>query len=194
MNTIKFFYDLDTTGIDFRKHSIHRIAGVVEVNNEIVEEFNILSRPHPKAQLDDESLKLCKKTREEILAYQDMKEAYKEFKILLSRYIDPFSKNQRAWLVGFNNRKFDDLFLQAWFKQNGNELMGAWFWSNTLDTLVLASQYLIERRPSMPSFKLSRVAKELGVEVDMDRLYDASYRIHLTRGIYRIVTGIEVEL
>ena len=46
----------------------------------------------------------------------------------------------------------------------------------------------------MPSFKQHRVARELGIEVDEDRLHDASYNVELTRGIYRIVTGLDIEL
>ena len=46
----------------------------------------------------------------------------------------------------------------------------------------------------MPSFKQQRVAKELGVQVDDSRLHDALYDVNLTREIYRIVTGLEMEL
>ena len=49
MDTIKVFYDLETTGVDVKKHSIHQIAGLIEINDEVVEKFNIFSRPHPKA-------------------------------------------------------------------------------------------------------------------------------------------------
>ena len=194
MDIIKVFYDLETTGVDVRKHSIHQIAGLIEVNNEVVEKFNIFSRPHPKALIDEGALKACRKTQEELLSYPDMEHAHKEFKAILGKYIDPFDTKQKAWAVGFNNRYFDDVFLRAWFKQNGDEFIGSWFWVDTLDTLVLASQYLIHRRAAMPSFKQHRVARELGIVVDEDRLHDASYDVELTRGIYRIVTGLDIEL
>ena len=61
--------------------------------------------------------------------------------------------------------------------------------------MVLASQYLIgQRRKDMPSFKLHRVADELGLFVDKERLHDSMYDVYLTREIYRIVTGLEEEL
>ena len=59
---------------------------------------------------------------------------------------------------------------------------------------VLASQYLLKRRASMPSFKLKRVAKELGIVVEEESLHDAYYDVKLTRQIYRIVTGLQVEI
>jgi DNA polymerase-3 subunit epsilon len=46
----------------------------------------------------------------------------------------------------------------------------------------------------MPSFKLSRVAKTLGIEVDEDRLHDADYDVYLTREIYKTVSRIEENL
>lgn len=194
MDIVKVFYDLETTGTDVRKHSIHQIAGLIEINDKVVDKFNILSRPHPKALYDEGALKACRKTQDELMTYPEMNIAHKEFKAILGKYIDPFDNKQKAWNVGFNNRYFDDVFLRAWFKQNGDEFIGSWFWTDTLDTLVLASQYLINRRVNMPSFKLKRVAKELGIVVEESKLHDASYDVELTRAIYRIVTGLDIEI
>lgn len=194
MDIIKVFYDLETTGTDPRKHSIHQIAGFIEINDEVVDKFNIYSRPHPKAQLDSGALRVCGVDSETILGYQPMEDAQKEFKAKLGAYIDPFDPKQKAWNVGFNIRAFDDVFLRAWFKQCKDEFIGAWFWTDTLDVLVLASEYLINRRVNMPSFKLKRVAMELGIVIDPDRIHDASYDVQLTREIYRIVTGREIEI
>jgi DNA polymerase-3 subunit epsilon len=60
--------------------------------------------------------------------------------------------------------------------------------------MVLASQYLIDRRYRMKDFKLMTVAQEVGLVVDEARLHDANYDIELTRGVYRIVTGVDYEL
>lgn len=194
MDVIKVFYDLETTGVEVKKHSIHQIAGIIEVNGEVVEEFNIKTRPHPKAIIDEGALHACKVSEEQIFGYQDMKDAHKEYKSIITKYVDPFDNKAKAFNVGFNNRYFDDVFLRAWFKQNGDEFIGSLFWTDTLDVLVLACQYLIDRRAGMPSFKLHRVAKELGIEVRDEDLHDALYDVRLTRQIYRIVTGLEVEI
>ena len=194
MSVVKVFYDLETTGTDVKKHSVHQIAGMVEVNGRIRERFNIFSRPHPKAVIEKEAMAVCKKSAEEILAYQPMQSAHKELKGVLGGFIDPYNPKEKAWLVGYNNRAFDDLFLRAWFEQNGDTYIGSWFWTDTLDVLVLASEYLIDRRAGMPSFKQQRVAKEIGIVVDETRLHDAYYDVELTRAIYRIVTGIDIEI
>lgn len=191
---VKVFYDVETTGTDPRKHSIHQIAGIIEVNDQIVEKFNILSRPHPKAQIDQGALLVCNKTEEDLRSYPSMEESHGKFRTLMEKYVDPFDKKDKIWMVGYNNRAFDDVFLHHWFTQNQDQFIGGLFWTDTIDVICLASQYLIHRRREMPSFKQSRVAKELGIMIDEARLHDASYDVELTREIYRIVTGLEIEI
>lgn len=191
---IKFFYDLETTGTNPKKHGIHQIAGFIEVNNIVLQEFNFKVRPHPKAKIELEAMQKCNVTEEQILAYPEMYTVYKKLINMLKKYIDKYDSTDKAWLIGFNNRSFDDAFFRAWFEQNGDAFFGSWFWSDSLDALVLASQYLLERRAKMQSFKLHRVATELGLEVDESKLHDAMYDIYLTRQIYRISVGLDIEL
>lgn len=191
---IKIFYDTETTGINPMKSSIHQIAGLIEIDDFVVETFDIKVRPHPKAIYEEAALTVCKKTKEEILGYQSMEDGLREFKGVLTRHIDKYDPQEKAHLVGFNNRGFDDLFLQMWFKLCNDQYLWSWFWVDTLDILPLASQYLLHRRPQMPSFKLKRVATELGIIIDKEKLHDALYDAYLTREIYRIVTGLEFEI
>ena len=163
---IKIFIDLETTGLDVRKHSIHQLAGVVEADGRLVEEFNIRVAPNPKAQIDPTALRICNVTEAEIKAYQPMKAGYNEFVRILGRHVDKYNSQDKAHLVGYNNRSFDDAFLRAWFEQNGSNYFGSWFWSDSLDVLVLASEYLQSRRRRMKNFKLHTVAQELGITIE----------------------------
>lgn len=190
---IKVFYDLETTGVNPKKHSVHQIAGLVEIDGEIVEEFNIFTRPHPKAIIEPEALAVGDITEEQILAYPPMEAQHKALLKMLSKYIDRYNKKDKAWLVGYNNRSFDDVFLRAWFKQCKDIFFGSWFWSDSIDVLCLSSQYLLSRRAGMDNFQLGTVAKELGIFVDSDNLHDGLYDVKLTRQIYKIVTGEQEE-
>lgn len=191
---LKIFYDLETTGTDVRKHSIHQIALIVEVDGEEVEKMEIRTAPHPKAQIDPKALKTSKVTEEQIRAYQPMEQGYRQFMQLVRKYVDPYDKKTRAHLVGYNNRRFDDDFLLAWMQQNGCENPMVWFWTDSIDVLVLASQYLLDRRVEMKSFRLRRVAITLGLDVEDEDLHNAVYDVELTRQIYRIVTGLDMEI
>lgn len=196
MNIIKIFYDVETTGDNPNKHSLHQVAGLIEVDDRVVETFDIRSRPHPKAILEPVALDVCKVTKEQLLSYPAMEDAKNEFCRLLGKYIDKYNKRQKAYLVGYNNRGFDDKFLRTWFELCGDNYFGSWFWADTLDALVFASEYLCveNRRQSMANFQLHTVARELGIVVEDERLHDAAYDAILARQIYRITTGREIEL
>lgn len=189
MQTVKLFYDLETTGTDERKHSIHQISGLIEVDGVIAETFNFKVAPHPKCLVDSAALAVSGVTEEQIRGYEEMSLVHAKFVTLLSKYCDRYSKTDKIWLVGFNNRKFDDVFLREWFKHNKNDFFGAWFWSDSLDVLVLASQHLISARRNMISFKLKAVAKQIGIDVDETKLHDALYDVKLTYQIYNIITN-----
>lgn len=191
---IKLFYDLETTGTDERKHSIHQLSGMLEIDGAIVEEFDYYLKPHPKAKIEPEALSICGVTEEDIMSYPDMKVAYNKLIALLDMYIDRYDNKNKAWLVGFNINSFDNRFLRKFFELNGNQFFGSYFWSDSLDVMVLASQYLLERRTKMRSFKLAEVARQLGLEVECTTLHNAMHDNRLTREIYRIVTGLEIEI
>lgn len=191
---IKVFYDVETTGINWKKHSIIQLSGFIERDGIVVDMFDYVVRPHPKAKIEPEALKVNGKTEEEILCYPPMDLVLRKFKKLLGKYINKYDKKDKAWLIGFNNRAFDDYFLRMFFELCGDTFIGSWFWVDTIDALCLASQHLMNRRSEMPSFKLKRVAMELGIVVDKERLHDSLYDVELTREIYRIVTGLEIEI
>ena len=194
MATVKMFYDLETTGLNPKLHSIHQIAGMFEVDGVIVERFNFKTKPHPKAQIEAAALRIGGVTAEQIQSYPDMIDVYRDFSKMIGKYVLVEDRSDGIYLCGYNNRKFDDVFLLAWFQQNKDELFFARFRTESLDVEVLAAEYLLDRRRDMPSFKLKRVAMEVGLEVDTDRLHDGEYDVQLTYDIYKIVTRRVIEL
>lgn len=179
----RFFYDLETTGLYPGKHGIHQIAGLIEIDGEVVEGFNFKVKPNPLAEISPDALDASNVTVDQINSYEDMLSVFIKLKSILSKYVDPFNKQDKFFLVGFNNRKFDDDFLRGFFLQNGDNYFGSWFWSDSHDILVLASYFLRNKRTKMENFKLKTVAKYIGLEVDETKLHDAMYDIYLTRGI-----------
>lgn len=182
------FFDLETTGTNPGKHGIHQISGQIVIDGVIKETFDFHVQPNPRAMIEDEALKVGGVTREQILAYPPMQQVYQEFVAMLGKYVDKFNKKDKFFLVGYNNAAFDNQFLLGFFLQNGDVYFGSWFWANSIDVMVLASAYLATRRPEMENFKLSTVAKTLGIVVNDDSLHDAMYDIELTKAVFDIVT------
>ena len=187
------FFDLETTGTYPGKHGIHQMSGMIVIDGVIKETFDYKVRPNPKAEILDEALAVAGVTREQILAYPPMGEVYHQFVDgILAKYVDRYNKKDKFFLAGYNNASFDNQFLRGWFLQNGDQYFGSWFWSNSIDVMVLATPYLAARRTEMKDFKQGTVAKTLGIQVDDTKLHDALYDIEICKAIYDIVSPYKI--
>lgn len=178
------FIDLETTGVNYWQHGLHQISGYIEIDGAVKEQFNFHVRPHERAKIEIEALNASNVTEEQIMAYPHMSEVYPQLVKLLGKYVNKFDKKDKYFLSGYNVAAFDCNFLRGFFVQNDDKYFGSWFWPNTLDVNVLATQYLINKRTELIDFKLKTVASYLGINVDESKLHDAIYDIYLTREIY----------
>ncbi len=183
------FFDLETAGLNPNKNGMHQISGCIEIDGEEKEYFDFKVAPNPELEISDQALAVSGKTREEVIAYPEMNTIYNQFIKLLSKYIDRYDKKDKFFLVGYNNASFDNNFLREWFKQNNDQYYGSWFWPNSLDVYVLATQKFLRERCEMNDFKLKTVSKCAGIEVDESRIHDAIYDIKITKELYKIVTS-----
>jgi len=194
-NILKFFYDLETTGLSYKKNSVHHLFGYLEQDGKIVDQIDLKIKPHPKAIIEAKALEVGGVTEETILKYPTILDSVNELKKFLELYVDRFDSKDKIYLVGYNNKKFDDFFLQTLFSLAGDDMSYlCYFWSHSIDVMCLASEALQHRRRKMGNFKLKTVAKELGIVIDESRLHTADYDVELTRNIYNIVTGRQIEL
>ena len=183
-----FFYDLETTGVKFWKNGIHQISGAIQIDGEIKQRFNFKVRPHTKAVIEPEALKIGNVTAEQIQEYPSMEEVFEVMTTMILRYVDKFDKTDKFHLVGYNNAPFDNQFLRAFFTQNGDKYFGSYFWSDSIDCMVLASNMLRDVRSEMINFKQGTVAQHLGIEVEEEKLHDAEYDIDICMEIFNIVS------
>ena len=175
------FYDTETTGLNYWEHEMHQIAGLIIENDDIIDTFNFNLRPL-KNNIKEEALAFSKVSKSDILKYPHPTEAYSSFRNILK-------KHGKLMLAGYNIAAFDNLFLKQWFIDNQSDLY-KYVYSNCLDVMVLASQYLLDERESMDSFSLGAVAKKLNIPYDEKQLHNSIYDIKLTYEIYKIVKSI----
>lgn len=183
------FLDLETTGVKHWENGIHQMSGYVDIDGIIQDTFNFKVKPHPSAKIEESALKIAGVTLEQVMAYPSMQEVKTKLTAILSKYVDKYSKQDKFHIAGYNNAGFDNPFFRGFFEQTGDKYFGSWFWSDSLDAMVLASQHLKDVRQTMVDFKLATVAQQLGIEIDESRLHDAMYDVELTRQIYYIVTN-----
>ena len=179
------FFDLETTGTRFWRNGIHQISGAVVIDGQVKESFNLHVQPNPACTIEQEALDVAGVTEEQVRAYPPMHEVYQQFVAMLGKYVNKYDKKDKFTLAGYNNASFDNQFLRAWFVQNGDNYFGSWFWSSSIDVMVLATQALLEERTQMENFKQGTVAKYVGVPVSEEQLHDALYDIRVCMAIYQ---------
>ena len=105
-----FFYDLETTGLDYRKHAIHQISGAIVINGKIERRFNFHVKPFDGAEISDEALSVSGVTVEQIMNYPDHTQVYGEIISMLSKYVNRFDREDKFFLVGYNIHFDNDFF------------------------------------------------------------------------------------
>ena len=65
----KFFFDLETTGLDYKTNAIHQFSGCIELDGTIIETFNFKIRPFEGAIIEPKALETSNVTEEQIMAF-----------------------------------------------------------------------------------------------------------------------------
>lgn len=178
-----FWCDLETTGVKPEENGIIQIAGQIEIDGKVEEDFNFDVCPFKGQIVTADALKVTGKTLEQIREYQSPQSVYRDLMILITSYVDKFNRQDKFFFAAYN-ANFDMSFLRAFWENNNDNYFGSLFFYPYLDVMALAAFELLEHRPFMPNFKLATVAKHYGIEVDDEATHDGQYDIELTKKIY----------
>lgn len=183
----QLFIDVETTGLNHWQHAIHQISGTIYIDNVLTETFDYKVKPHETSKVDQTALDMGGLNLETIYSYPHQTIVYPELIALLKKNCSKQDPKDNYFFCAYNAH-FDNAFLKAFFKQCNDTGFDSWFWSNTIDVMVLAAEYLKDVRHEMPNFKLKTVANKLGITVDEKKLHDSLYDIQLTKKVYDIIT------
>jgi len=183
-----FYFDVETTGLDSIENSIHQFAYIVEIDGVVMEEGNIQMQPVEIDQLpDDYVTPVGGITKADLLTYGTQGQGYKRIMRVLDTYVSRYDKTDKFFISGYNCQSFDMAFLRRLFDKNGNSFFYAYFWSASLDVMILVSQFLINVRSTLPNFKLETISNHFGIEIQGKGFHDAMSDIRATREIYQIL-------
>lgn len=180
------YIDVETTGIPYPESGLIQLAGIIEVDDEIVDRFDFRVRPFPTDIILDEALDVNGVTREDLKTFDSPVDVHKKFIEVLDKHVDRYDKNDKLHFVGYN-AEFDANHLRSWFKKNDDNYFGSWFWHPPLDAMTFAAIGLMRRRHDLANFQLTTVARSLGIDVEEADAHDALYDVNLTRQIFRML-------
>ena len=178
--------DTETTGLHEKYNGVVQIAGIVKINGKEAERFNIKCRPFPSDNVEQEALAVTGNTLEEIMSWQDPKDAYKELLSILGKYVNKYAKTDKFFFCGYN-AEFDMRMMRGWFNKHGDKYFGSWFWFPPICAMQLSAVHAQEVRHLLPNFKLETVCKHFGVEFNKEEAHDAFYDIAKTEQLMELL-------
>ncbi|OQY41206.1 MAG: hypothetical protein B6227_05985 [Fusobacteriia bacterium 4572_74] len=130
------WYDTETTGLT-ENSAMFQISGVIEIDSEVKEEFDIFCHPHKGADISEQALEVTGMNREQLDSFQSPKKAYEELVEIFSKYIDKFNKDDKFIIAG-QNVKFDIDVLNRFFRRNNDNYLGSFLnYKQVFDTLSI---------------------------------------------------------
>ncbi len=183
MKTI--FLDVETTGLDTIRCGMFQLAGIIDVDGETKEEFDIKCGLFQDDLVEEKSFEKTGLCLKEISKYPNPTTAFKTFINILSRYVDRYDRKDKFTAIGYFS-EFDAQVLRSWFKKNKNDFFGSWFSHPFIDCSQLVAYTYQQDRNMFPNFKLQTVAYMLGIteNENADDFHDALFDIRVTRSIY----------
>lgn len=184
------YFDIETTGKSPFKNDIIQIGGIVEIEGEVKEEFNLKIKPIDPNNIDDEALQVNKITREMLNGddYDLPRTGYSKLIKIFEKYIAKFDKTDKFIPCGYSV-SFDLSFVDQFFKKNGDNYFGSFVDRKmTKDPLPVLRYLKSIGCPTMSkidSVTLVNVCKELGIS--LENAHDALSDIRATRELVKMI-------
>ena len=182
------YLDTETTGISDNS-AIVQIAGAIEIDDKVVEWFNIRCKPHNDADISEEALKTIGFTLEELNKEQTPQRALEEFESILGKYVDRYDKEDKFIMI-CHNHPFDFRMLYNFYKRLNNRFLGSFldFKLNVCTLNLIKSLQVMGILPILENNKLETWCKYFKIE--LENAHDALEDIKATRNLYRAIKRV----
>ena len=160
MDTKVFWFDGETTGTDAKVNGLIQLAGLMEINGEVVDEINLKIKPFKGQLVSAEACEVHGIAIADLRTdeYLNPDKAYVELTRWFCKHIDKWSKLDKAY-VGGQNVGFDVDFLNAFYKNNHDKYLGSFINWRRLDSLILAHVAAYLGFLVVPDFKLATLCE-----------------------------------
>ena len=184
------WFDTETTGLDSKNNDILTIAGIIEIDGIVKEEFYVETQPFNYSNISEAALKVNGLTLEQIKTFISPQQAHAKLIEIFSKYIDRYNRADKFTPAGHNVR-FDCDFLNSFFKKNSDKYFGSWFDYHIIDTVQLLQLMKFKGSLDIENCKLVTAAKKFGIS--LENAHNAMDDIKATRELfYKLIDKITV--
>ena len=181
-----FYFDVETTGINWWENEIIQLGYIIEIDGEIKLEKNLKAKPNNWNVISPQALEVTGLSIDILKNYPDQSLMYKELVSDFSKYIDKFNSTDKFYVAGYNVQ-FDIDFLAEFFKKNKDNYLGSWINWKRLDPLAILHIMDFQNKINLSNYKLETVCKHFNIEIDA---HDAFSDIRATRSLLKIFTEL----
>lgn len=137
MSTKILWVDTETTGLMPWIHDIHQLSGMIEIDGNVVEEFDFRLQPLNIDAVQQGALDVSGVDFDTICCYPHPSRVFGDFTSMLSKYVKRTDKNDKFIFAG-HNAPFDYEFVRHLFKKLGQTGFNQYLHYKVLDTYGLA--------------------------------------------------------
>ena len=132
------WFDTETGGLDrFGKNPILTLAGIIEIDGQIKEEFEFKMKPFPNQFIETSALKVNGITLEEIETFEEPRICLSKLNSILGKYCNKFDKTDK-YIPGGHNIQFDIDQLTAFYNLAGDKYLFSWLDYHKICTMGLS--------------------------------------------------------
>jgi len=178
------YIDIESTGLDHDHHEVVEIAGIIEVNGEIIDDFCFKCRPLTNNR-SDEALDIIGYTWAELQDFPHPSEAIQKINSILRKH----QLQDKIHLVGHNVSFDEKFFHNLWdtYKTDSVLDFNDVFSYRSIDTLSIAMFMHYCGRESIKYFGLEQLANKLKVNIE-GRYHTAYYDAMVTRECFQAMS------
>ena len=180
--------DVETTGLDCRKHGLREVGFIIEIDGVEVDKgvfkINPFTYTTRDVEIDDYALEISKVSIEDLESYDRVSYCFKELMKKLVKYVNVNDKNDCFVIAGYNTA-FDIGFIKEWFKEMG--LLDSYkdlFHYKSLDvfSIVFALRHI--GLNSAENDKLETMCNYFDIEIEA---HNALSDIEATKKLYELI-------
>lgn len=184
------YFDVETTGLDDYRNDIIQLACLVEINGEVVEEFETKVMPFDFSSVDPKALEVNHLTIEELKTFPHPKEVHHKLTEVLAKYVSRYDKMDKFTPIGYNV-EFDVRFLNSFFKKCGDKYYGSFFNWKLVDPLKKLYEWDYLDKINLPNYKLLTVCTHFGIKINA---HEALSDIKATRELLKLLVEMQEPL
>lgn len=175
------WFDTETTGLDPIKHEPIQIAGLVEIDGYVEEEFNFRCQPINWENVSAEALAINGLSEADLRSCPDPKEAKAGLEKVMSRYVKKFDKGDKFFPAGYNC-VFDLRMMENWYKKLGDPYWYSWTNHYAIDPLALVNIEAAYNGLKLENHKLATLCNHFEVKIEA---HEALSDIKATRELFK---------